>query len=180
MATHILIERDTRAETYHAMREVYAESHENGAATLRGVLHASLQGGEGLNSDSDALAESLFVQTPKESDYFERREAARSAYLRGASHWRGVVREVLSSFAYTEEHFNERAMSEEELPSGALAAVATMLAYGWWWQMGHFNVLIEQWERRSWFIQPVEQWAQSGLELAFDNFEARVMERARS
>lgn len=177
MSTHIIVERDTRALTYHAMGEVYEECHVDAAETLRGVLHADLLRGGNLGPDTGTLAESLFVQTREGSDYDERLGAARDAYTGNQSYWRQIVREIVSQDAYSDADFDEKAMAEEELPRDAFSAVATFMAYGFWWQMGHYNVLTENWERRSWFIEPVAQWAQANMERAFDDFEARVARR---
>jgi hypothetical protein len=177
MSTHFIIERDNREATYHAMGEVYEESHVDAACTLRGALHAHLLQGGNLGPETGTMAETLYVQTRDESDYDERRDAAKDAYLGEESFWREIVRDVLTQAAYTDEHFEERAMDEEDLPRGALAAVATFWAVGFWWQMGHFNLLTQQWERVSWFIEPTARWAQMELERSFDNFEARVQQK---
>lgn len=175
MDTRVVIENDRRPAIYLAIHEVYGEMHADAAEQIRGVVQDALQQGDMLSPDSGTLGESLFVQTPEGSDYTARRAAAKDAYLSAASYWRDVVRQVLTANAYTEDHFEERALPEEDLPSEALAAVATFIAYGWWWQMGHFNMLTERWEKRSWFLEPICQWAAASLEAAFGDFEERVI-----
>jgi hypothetical protein len=173
--SHTTIVFDRRAGLLAAIEKAAQECAQEAAYGLRDTLRDSI-GGEGpLNSDTGALREGLYVQHREGDDFAERRSAAQSAYTDEGGMWPDIVREHITEQAYTPDHFEERAASDvEPLPLDALAAVCEMMAYGWFWQMGHFNVLTENWEQRSWFIEPVMRWFQAEAETYFSKFVAKV------
>lgn len=124
-----------------------------------------------IQSDTRALAESLFVQTPAKSDYAARLGAASAAYLSGASKWEDAVRATVDGTAYSPEHFTERVAPEEPLSQGsanAAAAIGTMLAWGLWWELGHHNIFTDKDEpARAWMQTTAEAWAHANLESYF-------------
>lgn len=120
-----------------------------------------------IESDTQALAQSLFVQTPKESDFNKALRRAEVAYLNNVGRWFQPVREQVTPEAYEKLHFQQRIGQEEALPllnNNPRVGVGTMLAYGYWWYMGHYNVFTERDESpRDWIEVPSLNWAQSNL-----------------
>lgn len=143
-----------------------------GTDGLREHLKAELSSGAlPIQSDTGALAESLFIQTPRGSDYDLRLGAAALRYLNDTGRWFVPVREHVDPGAYEKAHFGERVAQEEALPDmgGAPRTVlATMLGYGLWWQQGHWNWLTQQEEApRDWFVGPALAWSRRELAAYF-------------
>lgn len=136
---------------------------EKAAEELRVELQKALDmGALPIQSDTRALAESLYVQSVRGSDYDARVMAAAVAYLSDESKWVEPVRAKVTPYAYEKVHFGERVSEEEPLPqtaSVARAAVATMLAYGAFWEFGHHNVFTEREEHRPWMGKRATEWA---------------------
>lgn len=144
------------------------------ANELRKDLASALDGGAlPIASDTQALAKSLFVQSEQGSDYDSAKGAAESAYVNNASQWSDAVRENVDGTAYSPEHFKNRVAPEDTLPFDAdvaRAAVATMLAWGYWWEMGHKNAFTQRDEPgREWMHPFAVQWATKNLEGYFKN-----------
>lgn len=142
------------------------------AHALRDAMRADLDGGKlPLGPDTGALSASLFVQEEAGSDYGASAARAQSAYV-GGGRWQEPVREHVSPEAYTAAHFQARLGPEEPLPAPgphrAFAGVATALAYGGWWQWGHFNAFTRRDEGpRDWFAGPSEAWLRANLARQF-------------
>ncbi len=128
------------------------------ALELRAALKSALDAGHlPIRTDTGALAESLYVQTAAGSDYNERRAAAESVYH--GSKYEASVRAKATANAYTPEHFEARVAPEEALPQvpgEVTTVVATMLAWGFLWEFGHYNRVTEQEEQRPW-MTPLTQ-----------------------
>ncbi len=126
-----------------------------------------------INSDTHALAKSLFVQSPTTSDYAARLGAAATAYVSGAAKWQDAVRKSVDGTAYSAAHFGDRVAPEEPLPQGtatAAVAIGTMLAYGLWWELGHKNAFTGKDEpARAWLEGTVMAWTLTNLEGYFLN-----------
>ena len=174
--SYTAIVSDRRAGLLDHMKRVAAEMHGEAAVGARAAVVEDLNGAGPLNSDTGSLRESLWVMDKAGADDFsERRAAAKEAYVGDSSRYADIVREVLDSNAYDAQHFEERAAdSEVPLSGDELAALGTMLAYGWWWHSGHFNLLTHKWEQASWFIEPVARWFASEMESHMRDFGARV------
>src|SRR5690606_25354725 len=102
--------------------------------------------------------------------YAARMGAAAAAYVSGASKWEDAVRATVDGTAYSPQHFTERVAPEEPLPGNASAAVAvgTMLAWGLWWELGHYNVFTDKDEpARAWLQTTAETWTRANLESYF-------------
>lgn len=143
---------------------------ERAAKELREHLVHALENDLPIHSDTEALAKSLYVQTPGGSDYEDRLREAEEAYLNGESRWRDFVQEFVSSEAYTAEHFAERVAEEEALPEmggNPRASVATMLAWGYWWQYGHNNAFTGNYEHRPWMDRVAAEYFVTGMAHCF-------------
>lgn len=139
---------------------------EEAAEDLRKHLIRALENDLPLHSDTEALAKSLYVQTPGGSDYESALRAAEEAYLTGESRWRDLVQEFVTNEAYTVEHFQERVAQEEPLPDlggKPRASVATMLAWGYWYQFGFNNVFTGNYEHRPWMDRAAAEWFVVGM-----------------
>lgn len=139
---------------------------------MREELRTALESGYlPIQSDTGALAESLYVESPGHSDYSERLNAARDNYLSGESRWADAVRELLTSEAYTDEHFRARVAREESLPGSdnAEASVATMLAWGAWWELGHENEFTQRFEQRPWMLPLCQNFFEKRFYAFFDD-----------
>jgi hypothetical protein len=170
-----VIVSDRRAGLLGAIDRAAGECGHSAALGLRDYLRGTISGEGPLDSDKGALREGLYIQWEGGDDFEAQRDSAKSAYTGEGGEWQDIVRERITEAAYTDEHFEERAAtSAEPLPGDALAAVCELMAYGWWWQMGHFNVLTENWEQRSWFIEPVMRWFQAEAEAHFGDFAVKV------
>jgi hypothetical protein len=133
------------------------------ARELRDELKKALDmGALPIQSDTHALADSLYVKTKHGSDYEAHLAAAAAAYMGNESQWRGAIRQTVTPDAYTAGHFAERVAPEEPLKvkqNASRAAVATMLAYGTFWQYGHHNQFTNREEHRPWMDQMAYDWA---------------------
>ena len=142
------------------------------AKEYRAQIKLALESGaHGIQNDTKALAESIYVSTPHGSDYDERLRAAAAAYLTNPSKWKELVQQYVTPSAYTAEHFQERVIGESPLPDSemAIAAVSTMLAYGTFWEFGHSNVLTGKYEHRTWMGPEADAFKVSGWEACFHN-----------
>lgn len=145
---------------------------ENAAQELRKQLIEQLHSGMLIQSDTQALAQSLFVQTPQNSDYAARLQAAAVAYLSNSSVWLAPVRENVTPEAYEKPHFYERVASEDALPQEKdvhRVAVASMLAYAAFWEYGHDNEFTKRYEHRPWMSPVAFEWAFSHLAKQFED-----------
>jgi hypothetical protein len=145
------------------------------ATRLRDDLQkAVFAGALPLQPDTGALGDSLAVQTAKGSDFDERRQKAKDAYLNNDSLWRESVREHVTKEAYTEQHFEQRAATEEPTLTQdqyvARAAILSMLAWGYLWEYGHYNYFTGKAEHRPWFGPFVLEWWEQNGKSAFEGF----------
>lgn len=155
---------EVKQRTQKALQQRLTEAAGNFRAHLKDVLESGLLP---INADTGALSESLYITTPRGSDYDLRLGRAMAEYLSGASRWRDAVREHVSPDAYTAKHFLERVAPESVLEMrgrSAAVSVGTMLAWGAWWELGHSNVFTGNDEpARAWLQQTAEEWAQEHL-----------------
>jgi hypothetical protein len=132
------------------------------ADACRVFIHDALESGAAITSDTHALAKGLYVQTTGGSDYAQRAQEAKDAYLNNPSAWSDLVRIVISAQAYTPADFDRVRLHEEPLPNVPantyIAAVASLMAYGYLWEMGHNNALTGKYEHRPWMQKAAEDW----------------------
>jgi len=173
--THSMIVSDRRDAIRKAIPKVLQQRLDASAGGLREAIQSELATGRRLANDTGALSASLYVQSKLGTDFDERLAEAEQAYTSGNSHWAEPVREALGVDAYSPEHFAARAGAQEGLPPGDIVTVlATMLAIGFWWQMGHQNQFTGRFEQRSWFIGPTIRWAENEWQKYFMGFELAV------
>lgn len=122
------------------------------ATELRSQLREGLGDGSlPIQADTGALSESLSIQTKSRagetSDVVERIAAAAEAYVTNPTKYDPKLQTVANF---------ERAVAEpEELPdagAGAVAAVLTLLVWGWAWENGHYNLFTRTEEHRPWMF----------------------------
>src|ERR1017187_8963999 len=132
------------------------------AKGLRDSLAAALNDGAlPIQSDTKALAASLYVKSTGMNDYEERLAEAHLAYVGSPSKHAAGVQAMLTPAAYSDEHFAERVQPDEprpEKPGTVVAAVCTMLAYGLFWEMGHSNLYTKREEHRPWMLPLAAVW----------------------
>lgn len=122
------------------------------------IARALDAGSEGLHSDTHALARSLYVQATGRDDYDIAVGEARSAFLANPSRFgrQGASKRTSANF----EALKANHETLKKKPHHTLALVATMLAYGEWWEHGHNNHFTRnENDKRPWMLPAVLEWA---------------------
>jgi len=137
----------------HDAAKALAKGNEAAADELREVLQRALDDGSGgIQSDTRALASSLYVKATGRNDYSEALAAAKTAFTTHSSRYHKGETEEARARAFERVKADHEPLHEPP-EHVCVAAVATMLAYGNKWEF-----------ERDWMKNPTFEWAHSRLE----------------